>query len=100
MPQPLYSFLEEYDFGAKTIIPFNVHNGSRFSSTINTIQELEPNAQVISDGFTVSEQKEQKYLPWKIYDEPQHWNRACSFHFALYAWLCSQRRNSFKTRIF
>lgn len=51
----VYSFLEEYDFGAKTIIPFNVHNGSRFSGTIDTIKELEPAATVIENGFTVSE---------------------------------------------
>lgn len=25
MPQPLYTFLEEYDFSGKTIIPFNSH---------------------------------------------------------------------------
>lgn len=56
MPQALYSFFDEYDFSGKTIIPFNVHNGSRFSRTIQTIQELEPNAVVVEDGFTVSEQ--------------------------------------------
>lgn len=56
MPQALYSFFDEYDFSGKTIIPFNVHNGSRFSGTISTIQELEPEATVIEDGFTVSEQ--------------------------------------------
>lgn len=55
MPQVLYSFFDEYDFSGKTIIPFNVHNGSRFSGTISTIQELEPGAVVIEDGFTVSE---------------------------------------------
>ncbi|MGM9537047.1 MAG: flavodoxin [Candidatus Onthomonas sp.] len=55
MPMALYSFFEEYDFSGKTIVPFNVHNGSRFSSTIETIQELEPDANVIADGFTVSE---------------------------------------------
>lgn len=43
MPQALYSFFDEYDFSGKTIIPFNVHNGSRFSGTISTIQELEHN---------------------------------------------------------
>lgn len=53
MPMALYSFFEEYDFSGKTIIPFNVHNGSRFSSIIHTIQELEPDARVI--GFTVGE---------------------------------------------
>lgn len=55
MPMVMYSFFEEYDFSGKTIIPFNVHNGSRFSSTIETIQGLEPDATVITDGFTVSE---------------------------------------------
>ena len=55
MPQALYSFFDEYDFSGKTIVPFNVHNGSRFSGTIETIQSLEPDAEVITDGFTVSE---------------------------------------------
>lgn len=55
MPQALYSFFDEYDFSGKTIIPFNVHNGSRFSGTIETIQDLELDAEVITDGFTVSE---------------------------------------------
>ena len=56
LPMAVYSFFDEYDFSGKTIIPFNVHNGSRFSRTIQTIKELEPNATVVEDGFTVSEQ--------------------------------------------
>ena len=56
LPMAVYSFFDEYDFSGKTIIPFNVHNGSRFSRTIQTIQELEPDATVMEDGFTVSEQ--------------------------------------------
>lgn len=55
MPQVLYSFFDEYDLSGKTIIPFNVHNGSRFSGTVETIQRLEPDATVITDGFTVNE---------------------------------------------
>ena len=55
MPMVMYSFFETYDFAGKTIIPFNSHNGSRFSSTIETIQELEPEATVITDGFTVNQ---------------------------------------------
>lgn len=51
----MYSFFDEYDFSGKTIIPFNTHNGSRFSGTIATIEELGPDAEVIGDGFTVSE---------------------------------------------
>lgn len=54
LPQVMYSFFDEYDFSGKTIIPFDVHRGSRLSGTPDTIQELEPNATVISDGFTVS----------------------------------------------
>lgn len=54
MPQALYSFFDEYTFSGKTIIPFNVHNGSRFSGIIDTIKEREPNATIIEDGFTVS----------------------------------------------
>lgn len=52
MPMAMYTFFEEYDFAGKTIIPFNTHRGSRFSSTISTIVELEPEATVIEDGFT------------------------------------------------
>lgn len=55
MPQALYSFFDEYDFSGKTIIPFNSHNGSRFSGTIETIAELEPEAKVITEGLTVHE---------------------------------------------
>lgn len=55
LPMVMYSFFDEYDFAGKTIIPFNVHNGSRFSRTIETIQELEPDATVVTDGFTVNE---------------------------------------------
>lgn len=57
LPMPLYTFFEEYDFSGKTIIPFNSHNGSRFSNTISTIQELEPEATVIEDGFTINERQ-------------------------------------------
>lgn len=55
LPQVMYSFFDEYDFSGKTIIPFNVHNGSRLSGTVNTIKELEPNANVTTDAFTINE---------------------------------------------
>lgn len=42
MPQPLYTFLEEYDFSGKTIIPFNSHGGSGFSNTIEEIKSYSP----------------------------------------------------------
>lgn len=54
LPMPLYTFLETYDFSGKTIIPFVTHGGSGFSRTISTIQELQPNAEVVTDGLSVS----------------------------------------------
>lgn len=54
MPMILYTFFDTYDFSGKTIIPFNTHGGSGFSGTIGTIADLEPNATVNKDGFTVS----------------------------------------------
>ncbi|MGN0613742.1 MAG: flavodoxin [Porcipelethomonas sp.] len=55
LPQVMYSFFDKYDFSGKTIVPFNSANGSRFSGTIDTIKELEPNANVIEDGISVHE---------------------------------------------
>ena len=54
LPMPLYTFLESYDFSGKTIIPFVTHGGSGFSRTISTIQELQPNATVLTDGLSIS----------------------------------------------
>jgi flavodoxin/predicted small lipoprotein YifL len=54
LPMPLYTFLEEYDLSGKTVIPFCPHGGSGFSRTVNTIAEMQPNATVSKDGFTIS----------------------------------------------
>lgn len=53
MPQPLYTFMEEYDFGGKTIIPFVTHGGSGFSDTRNTIKTLQPDAQVSDNTLSL-----------------------------------------------
>ena len=53
MPMILYSFLEQYDFSGKTIIPFNTHGGSGFSGTVGTIRSLEPQAEVLN-GLSIS----------------------------------------------
>lgn len=63
MPMILYTFFDTYDFSGKTIIPFNTHGGSGFSNTINTIAELEPNATIYKDGFTVSRNNVQEAEP-------------------------------------
>ncbi len=54
MPQMMYSFFDEYDFSGKTIIPFNSHGGSGFSGSVQKITELEPNANVRTDGLSIS----------------------------------------------
>lgn len=54
MPMPLHSFLEEYDFSGKTIIPFVTHGGSSASGTVDTISELEPAEKVSRDPLVIS----------------------------------------------
>jgi flavodoxin len=54
LPMPVYSFLEQYDLSGKTIIPFTVHGGSRFSGTIERITQQEPRANVSQDGLAIS----------------------------------------------
>ena len=53
MPMAMYSFLEEYDFSGKTIIPFVASAGSGFSGTISTIREMQPNATVVEEGLHI-----------------------------------------------
>lgn len=47
MPMPMYTLFDTYDFGGKTIVPFNTHEGSKDGGTYEDIQELEPNATVL-----------------------------------------------------
>ena len=54
LPMPLHTFFDEYDFSEKTIIPFVTHGGSGFSSTVRTIEKLEPDATVIESGLSLS----------------------------------------------
>lgn len=52
IPMPVYSFLEEYDFSGKTVIPFSTHKGSGMGSSARDIKNTLPNANVF-DGFTI-----------------------------------------------
>lgn len=54
MPRIIYSFLDQYDLSGKTIVPFVTSGGSGFSNTISTIAELEPDAEVVTDGLSIS----------------------------------------------
>lgn len=51
MPMAVYTFLEENDFSGKTIVPFVTSGGSGFSDTLSEIEDLQPDAQVLTDGF-------------------------------------------------
>lgn len=50
LPMPVYTFLEEYDFSGKIIIPFASHEGSGFGNGPTEIAEICPDAQIM-DGF-------------------------------------------------
>ena len=47
LPMPVYSFFDTYDFSGKTIKVFITHEGSHFSNTIDTIRNLEPDAEIV-----------------------------------------------------
>ena len=68
MPMIIYTFLEQYDFTGKTIIPFNTHGGSGLSNTVATITNKLPNSNVISNAFTLSrnnmEQAPEEVTSW------------------------------------
>lgn len=52
IPMPVASFLEEYDFSGKTIIPFCSHGGGRFGQSLTAIAKLAPDA-VMGEGLSV-----------------------------------------------
>ena len=49
---PIVSFLEEYDFTGKRIIPFCSHGGGRFGQSLTAIAKLAPDF-VIGEGLAV-----------------------------------------------
>ena len=53
IPMPVASFLEEYDFTGKTIVPFCSHGGGRFGQSLTAITKLAPDA-VLGEGLAVS----------------------------------------------
>ena len=69
LPMPVFSFLESHDLSGKTVNVFVTHEGSRFSGTVGTIQELEPGAEVLEglavQGANVTDE-EQNIRQWVI----------------------------------
>ncbi len=54
IPMAVFTFLEEYDFSGKRIIPFVTHGGSSFGSSINDIRRTAKGANVESNGLSIS----------------------------------------------
>lgn len=52
MPMILYTFFDSYDLSGKTIAPFCTSGGSGLSGTVDSIRELEPEADVL-DGLHI-----------------------------------------------
>ena len=53
LPMIVYTFLEEYDFNDKTVIPFNTHEGSGDAGTYLTIKNKLSNARVNTKGLAL-----------------------------------------------
>ena len=53
IPMPVASFLGEYDFTGKTIVPFCSHGGGRFGQSLTAITKLVPEA-VLGEGLAIS----------------------------------------------
>lgn len=51
LPPPLKSFLKQYDFTGKTIVPFNTNAGYGVGSGFETVKELCPNCRVL-EGYS------------------------------------------------
>ena len=52
IPMPIASFLEEYDFSGKRIIPFCSHGGGRFGQSLTAIAKLAPESDM-GEGLSV-----------------------------------------------
>lgn len=50
LPMAMFTFMEEYDFSGKTIIPFCTHEGSRLGRSEEDIAELAPETELLT-GF-------------------------------------------------
>ncbi len=51
-PMAIFSFLEEYDFSGKVILPFCTHEGSELSSSVEDIKRVIPDA-IVYEGLAI-----------------------------------------------
>ena len=70
LPMIMYTFMEEYDFNGKNVIPFNTHEGSGDAGTYQSIQTKLPNAKVNTKGLALdgktarSDNGKQQTIDW------------------------------------
>ena len=53
LPMIVYTFLGNYDFTGKKVIPFNTHEGSGSAGTYNKIKNKLPNSNVFTNGLAI-----------------------------------------------
>lgn len=53
IPYVVRTFLEQYDLDGKTVVPFCTHGGSRFGSSLGTLEGLCPDSEIL-EGYEVS----------------------------------------------
>lgn len=68
MPPPMKSFLQQYNFSGKTIIPFNTNAGYGVGSGFQTVKELCQNSKVM-EGFEIKGGVERDGVYFVIKDE-------------------------------
>ena len=68
MPPPMKSFLHQYSFSGKTVIPFNTNAGYGVGSGFETVKELCPDSKVL-EGFEIKGGVERDGVYFVIKDE-------------------------------
>ena len=54
MPMPVFTFLEEYDFYGKTVIPFTTYGNGVWGKSVDSIRDTLPDATIL-DGLAIQE---------------------------------------------
>lgn len=52
LPMPVFTFIEQYDFNGKTIIPFCTHEGSRLGGSVRDLEKSLSGTEIL-EGFEV-----------------------------------------------
>ncbi len=53
LPMPVLSFVEQYDFSGKTVVPFCTHGTGGLSATVQDLEDALPNSAVVAEPLSV-----------------------------------------------